>query len=1453
MPSVQTKLAQKATSYINHKFNVDINIEKIDLSSIGDAKLKNILIKDHHKDTLIYASELFTEIESFKKLLLDGQVRLNSTLLKDVSLQMTTYKGEKDNSLDVFIDRFDDNSDDDEPSDFLLTSTELSLKNGTFLIIDKNDNTTTTFEKIAGKLHRFSIKGSTVTSEIKSLQFTENNRLKINDFSSDFSYSKKEISLQKIDVKTNHKTHLKGTISFMSNNEKYSDFLNKVKVKSFLKGVVSMNDAHLFYKELDPNGRLRLSTNITGKLNDLFLNNISLYNSRENYVKGNFHLKNLFNDNDYSVRLNIKDAIATPLYLKKLLPNLLGKNIPDYLNEIEGISTFGTTQITSNGIKTISSISNESLGELAVNLWLKNISNSKKVTYQGSLNTFNLDVGKLTNTSTLGKITTNLTVKGQGFAKEFVKTTALGKINQLKYNGYNYKNISLNGLIKNKQFDGEMNINDPNLKLDFKGLVDFSKEQYVADFTSKIEHSDLNKLNFFTRDSIATLKGEVALKAKGNSLENVQGSINFKNLSFVNPKDKYVFKDFKITSEFIDSLRVVSMDSPEIISGTIKGKYRVSELGSLTQNAIASIYANFQPIEVSPNQFVNFNFKIYNKVIEILYPDIELAPNTLIKGTMVSDENKFKLSFKSPHIKYLKNKFQKVAIQVDNKNPLFNAQVSIDSVHTGFYDISKFKLVNVTLNDTLFFNSEFKGGKKAKEKYDLSFFHTVSDDDTNDITSVFGMLKSTANIKDRTWFFNEKDDKQNKVTYHRKTGDFVIDSIQISSKNQKISIAGEGGNSAKKVDVNFNNLHLSDILPSIEKLNLKGVVNGKATYAQRDKETRPEADLNIENLEINKVPQGDAKILISAKKSAIYDVDISLKKKEDDPSFTAKGNIDFSGKKSKMDVDLEFLAFDISPFSNLIGDVLQRIRGEAYGTVKLSGKPQSPKMNGDLYLDQAGLYVPILNVDYDFQGTSVITLKDQKFDFIDVQAKDTKKGTLGNLLGTISHKDFDDWHLDLSILTKNMLVLDTEETEGTMYYGTAYLDGVATIKGAVDQLKIDVNGKTKKGTQFVIPLNFTKTAENSDIIRFVDKNKDQNYIQTRWTELSKKMEGLTIDFNIEVTKDATLKMILDKASGSYLEGSGEGNVQVSLDTKDKFDMYGYVVIDKGIYDFKYGIISKPFLVEKGGIIKFNGDPLNAEINLNAIHKVSANPKALLDIATSQRIPVNLITRFSGALFDTQREFDIEFPNLSSSVASELEFKIQNDKTQQFISLLVLHSFFFTGNGGMNNNALIYGTGVADLLGNAFDNILNKQYNNFSLKPTYRVGEKNTVEGVDINDQLGLEFDYKISDRIVANGKFGVPIGNKNKSNIIGEGNIDFLLNDEGTLRLSLFNRQNEIQYTEEEQGYTQGVGINYQIDFDTSRELFEKIGILKKKDTVKNMLNNSLKEAILKKKRNFKP
>ena len=74
-----------------------------------------------------------------------------------------------------------------------------------------------------------------------------------------------------------------------------------------------------------------------------------------------------------------------------------------------------------------------------------------------------------------------------------------------------------------------------------------------------------------------------------------------------------------------------------------------------------------------------------------------------------------------------------------------------------------------------------------------------------------------------------------------------------------------------------------------------------------------------------------------------------------------------------------------------------------------------------------------------------------------------------------------------------------------------------------------------------------------------------------------------------------------------------------------------------------------------------------------------------------------------------------------------------------------------------------------------------------------------------------------------NGKIGVPVGGIEETLIVGDLQIDFILNEEGSLKAKVFNKENEFRYIGDELGYTQGVGLSYQVDFETFRELIGKI------------------------------
>tara|TARA_R110001583_G_scaffold114876_3_gene265365 strand:+ start:29349 stop:33782 length:4434 start_codon:yes stop_codon:yes gene_type:complete len=1439
IPAVQTKLGKKATNYLHTEFDVDITIKKVDLSFLGNVKLKDVLIKNHHSDSLIYAQNLTTSIISFRNII-NNKLEFGKISLDNFILNLRTYKGEIDDALTIFVDKFDDGIEREKPSSFLMTATKLKLNEGYVELKDDNkpNNKPLFFDKIAGTARNFKVQGPNVNATIIGLSFIENHLIEVQKLSSDFAYTKSYMNFFNTTLET-ETSSIVTDITFKYKREYFSDFNNKVAIEADVKKAdVSLTDLKKFYKELGTNDVLHFSTKITGNLNDFVTNNLQLTTDKNAIINGNLNFKNSFNqENGFSLEGNLTNLTSDYAHLKTLLPAILGNTLPSYFKKFGRFTINGKVYLTENLIDSQLTLTT-ALGTSISDLELTNISSIDNASYHGHVKIIDFDLGKLISNPIIGKFSLEGEVDGEGFTLETMNTSVNGYISKYQYNNYNYNAITLNGVVKSKHFDGEIEVNDDNLKLNFNGLANFSSDIYTFDFNSVIDYCDLNAINVFKRDSISNVKGDIGIKVKGNSFDDLVGEINFKNSLYTNQKGNYFFKDFNITSSFADSLRTITINSSEIIDGNVTGIFKFNELGKLTQNSIGSIYSNYNPFPVTSGQYLNFTFKIYNKIVEVFYPDVVLSANTSIKGAINSDENLFKLTIKSPKVEAYTTIIDDLNLQIDNKNPLFNTQLKVNKVRSKYYDISKLHLVNITLSDTLYFRTEFKGGTNDTEDYNLSFYHTFNKENK----SVFGIQKSNFTYKNREWVVNSTNNFENKVVYDSKLKNYKINPFLLASDTQKIEFSGEVNDTiSKNLKFNFENVKLSTITPNIDSLKLKGIINGTLNYNQLQKQIRPSANISISDFVINNSQQGDLKIAIEGQNSLTkYGLDISLKSDET-INFSAIGSLDFTPKKPTLDVVIDFEKFKLDAFSPLGEDVFNNIRGFVYGNANLTGLLSNPAMEGDLYLDQAGLYFPYLNVDYDFDGTSIISLKDQTFVFEDVALKDKAHQTKGQLTGTLKHSFFDKWLLDLSLNTNNLLVLNTVEEENSVYYGTGFIQGNATIKGLTDKLVIDVIGKTKKGTHFVIPISDVKTVETSELIRFINKNELEGSEEKRKAFISEKLKGLSLNFNLEVTKDAIVEMVLDKSTGSYLKGSGVGNLQLELDTKDKFDMYGDFVVDNGIYNFKYGgFINKPFTVKKGGSISWSGDPYTAEINIEAVHRVFANPKPLLEnIAANRKIPIDLITRFSGELFNSKREFDIEIPNSSSTVASELAFKLNNNdsnnKTIQFLFLLASGSFYNESDLSVNSNAALYGTGF-DMLSNAFDNIFNQGNNRFKLKPVYTVGERNKVDNLNTDDEFGLAVDYQVNDKILVNGKLGVPIGSKEQSSVIGEVNIEFLMNEEGTLRSSVFNRQNEIQYSnQDEEGYTQGIGLNYQIDFENGKELLEKIGL--KKKTLKDSIN----------------
>ncbi len=1434
-PKVQTALAKKLTDSVNEKYNTHISIEKIDLSYIGKVHLKNILIKDSHNDSMIYVGNLKTSILSFNKLYKKKPV-LDKVYLTNGIVQMKTYQGDSISVLKEFINKFE-RKDTSKPSEFLLRSDQIVLKNLIFKLIDENKKTTpvVSYQNINGQINNFIINGTDIYGKIKDVNLIDQNGLKIEKMQMDFTYTKTFMHFLNTSLQT-ATSKIEGEIRMKYLKGDLSDFKNKVQIDAvFPKANVSLKDIKHFYDELGNTDVLHFSAEMSGSLNNFKVKNLRLSSDQKSKIYGNLHFINAFDTKKgFQFISQISHLESDYNHLKNLLPNILGKTLPTSFQDLGHFTMSGRSHITSNLIKAELK-THSAIGQIESNLEIINFDNIDQASYEGTISINNLKLGQFINDPLLGEFSMEAEISGQGFTLEHLDTQIKGIVSKHQYKGYTYKNINIEGNVKNKLFSGKIKANDPNIKFNFEGLADLSKEKFKFDFTSHVDYANFNKLNLFKRDSIAVLKGDIKIDMIGNTLENMVGSIQFNKATYTNQLQDYHFKDFNITSAIKDSIQTIKINSTDIVNGQIKGKFLFKELPKLTQNALGSIYTNYKPYEVSSKQYLNFRFKIYNQVVAVFFPEVKLGTNTSIRGKINSDEKLFKLTFKSPEVLAYDNYIEKIRLQVDNQNPIFNTQLSADKIETKFYDIADLNLVNVTLNDTLHFRTEFRGGDSLKDKYNLAFYHTI--DSTNQ--SILGFQKSEITIKETDWLLNPNKNTKNKLVYNNITEKIIYQDFLLTSKGQKLLFYGEQqGKDYQNYNIDLDRINLSEITPDINNFDIEGMINGGIWMDKRNNMLIPTVDIQIIDLYVNDELQGDLIGEIKGMNSnKEYQIDLLLDNNNFE-SMLANGIVDLKPKEPTINLGVEFKEYQIDMLNALGKGVMENIRGNISGKANLSGLLKNPVFAGNLTINNAGMYFPYINIDYALENNTKISLDNQSFILTDAKIYDTLFETSGNLSGSISHRYFKKWILDLQIETPNLLAINTPEDDDSLFYGTGYLSGTASFQGNTDNVNIAINGNSNPGTEIIIPMSDVQTIETSRLIHFKNpESEEKTSISSLIQELKEQFKGVTMNFNLGITKDATIEIVIDKSTGSSLKGNGKGTIQMDIDTKGTFNMYGDYIVDKGFYNFKYGgIINKPFIVKKGGSISFNGDPYKAELDIEAVYTVKANPKVILPEYDSNRnIPVELLTKITGELFNSKQEFDIKIRNASLDLSSELDFILNDNDTgnmmRQFVSLLAIGNFFnednLTYTGSSIGNEGI--TSAATAVSNALLDIFSDPDDKIQFGFDYTQGSSNNI--LETENQLGVTVATRLgkNEKIIINGEVNVPTGSQSNANIAGNVSVELPLNKKETIRMKVFNRQNDIQFTDEEEGYTQGMGISWQVNFDKGKELIEKIGLKKRK------------------------
>ena len=321
---------------------------------------------------------------------------------------------------------------------------------------------------------------------------------------------------------------------------------------------------------------------------------------------------------------------------------------------------------------------------------------------------------------------------------------------------------------------------------------------------------------------------------------------------------------------------------------------------------------------------------------------------------------------------------------------------------------------------------------------------------------------------------------------------------------------------------------------------------------------------------------------------------------------------------------------------------------------------------------------------------------------------------------------------------------------------------------------------------------------------------------------------LRMNFRINATPDATLRLLMDAESGDFVALNGSGSLRASYFNKGSFNLYGNYVVDHGLYQLTIqNVIKKAFDFEQGGTIAFGGNPYDAALNLKAVYVVNGVPLSDLNLGQSfstNNTRVNCIMNITGTPEQPKVDFDMEMPTVSSDAEQMVRSLINSEEelNQQMIYLLAIGRFYNQDSNAMNQEGQSQTSlAMQSLLSGTISQQINNVLKNFIKTSNWNFGANISTgnEGFNNAEYEGLLSGRLLNNRLLINGQFGYRDNPNATTSFIGDFDIRYLLLPNGNLAVKVYNQAND-RYFIKNSLNTQGLGLIMKKDFNGWRELF---------------------------------
>lgn len=1454
IPAVQHALISRYLKTFTEVSGFEITTGSFYLVWWDRLTIENLKVVDPEKNTLLETTELKVNF-AFFNLLTDGNVNIDGVSLQKPTLylkRITDQDTQQDFNISILVNRINAmaGSGSGGNSSAKVNIGEIQWHSGRFMFNDvARDSLTAGFDYAHFDLdiptlqaQNFRVIGDTIQFNIAELEARDKKTdLHIKQMSSFFRISQNSLDFFKLKLATD-RSFIADSISFQYKSMvDLNDFNRKVKLDVRLKDTrIHPADLALFLPTVkDLPHILQLSGNITGRVNKLIYNNMTLNVGSSQFV-GRLSLDGLptFGETFIDIRLTKGEVNANDL--KFMLKPLVFQR----MQRVGAFNFTGSFTGFPNDFVAAGKFESK-LGRVSSDINLKiDETNPDRSVYEGSLEMMNFDLGTfLGDTATFQRVSMKGRIGGRGFSAQTADFRLNGVVSAFGLRGYNYKNINTNARFASSLFKGKLTIDDPNLQFDLTGEVDIRQGVEKVNIKARVDTAQLKPLGLSKKDFFVAAKAEI--NAEGLQLDSVSGDARISDLLFQFDGDSLFVDTVRITSSLRPTRKLALTSS--LVDVALDGDYTYSTLFKDAQSlfyeflinikndqqAIRTYYAEKRP----NNSVYTANLKIsmhdINPLLQLVDFNGYVSTDAILEGRF---SNGLTLIFNA----YTIIDTLRIASHVllENEIEINGSKIrdSTTSLAAASF-ISRKQLLNgnVQTKDLLaeaIWNKDHVDVNLdlEQEKVDNKINLEAEVDFLKD-TTVIKMLPSRIHLLDKDWVVQ----RDNRVIL---TGrEWSFQNLAFTHDVEALKFQGfVSDNPEKNLIIQVDNFDLS-ILNTVTSEKFGGVVDGEVLLRNLYDETEIENNVTIAALTINSFLVGTVTGINKWNPEARNFTIRFFLDRLGTRTADISGTLDPRQNEDPLQLSARFDKVNIKIIEPLLKEIFSGWDGTLTGRYNVTGTFGKPKVAGSGYIENGKLTVNYLNTTYAFKGN--LEMIPTQIIFKNFQLTDVFNNQ-GVLEGYIVHRNFQTFRLNIDASFSNMQMLNTTAKDNDLFYGEGYASGAVNIFGPATNLKISATAKTERNTRIYIPISGSSSVEKKDFIQFIHFTDTIIAKSLAKAALKQKdRSGIALDFNFDITPDAYAEIIFDIKAGDIIRGRGNGDLKIQLDTKGEFNMFGAVEFTEGAYNFTlYDIINKEFNIRPGSRISWYGNPYQGQMDINASYRQLASFGPTIndqsdDILSApgvrRKYPAEVVLKLEGAMLSPQISFDIEARDLPTNIVTPSEvinlylefnaFKARLDEQElkrQVFSLIVLRRFSppnsFNTSGTLANS-------VSEFLSNQLSYWLTQVDQNLEIDL-----DLGALDAEAFNTfQLRMSYSFLGGRlRITRDGTFSSQYNQSNAGALVGDWTVDYLLTPDGKFKVKMYSRSNFNQVANSlgnQNLITTGVSLTHTQNFNEFRDL----------------------------------